>query len=190
MSPLMEWVVCALRSERWEKPSWTFGYNSKALLPCVTLLMNLQVHVSQNKVHVCQRFEHQSCMSVSLAGHSGGQQVLCAHRPRARAGGALTHRCYTTVRSSTQSFTARHTSAWVIMGNVLQLSVFTSTRQLRWRRLDSEKSRNAVRCRSEHMTNTSVPTSTNTPSVAELQLDLYVFWRKYESCLLVVVFFY
>lgn len=130
-----------------------------------------------------------ACQSLSQ-GILGGQQVLCAHRPRARAGGALTHRCYTTVRSSTQSFTARHTSAWVIMGNVLQLSVFTSTRQLRWRRLDSEKSRNAVRCRSEHMTNTSVPTSTNTPSVAELQLDLYVFWRKYESCLLVVVFFY
>lgn len=74
----MEWVDGA----RWEKPSWTFKYNPKKQLvspppSLVTLLMDLQVHVSQNKVHVCQRFEHQSCMSVSLAGHSGGQQVLC-----------------------------------------------------------------------------------------------------------------
>ncbi len=31
------------------------------------------------------------------------------------------------------AFTAAHTAAWVIMGNVLQLPVFTSTYQLRWR---------------------------------------------------------
>lgn len=59
-------------------------------------------------------------------GSAGVRHTRAAGESRWRSDTPLLHHNRTT-------FTAAHTAAWVTMGNVLQLSVVTSTRQLRWR---------------------------------------------------------
>ncbi len=109
-------------------------------------------------------------------GHRGGRQVFCTHRPRARAGGTLTHRCYSTITLLLQRHTLLRESSWEMSSSCLSSLVHISCG-------DGQKEQK----RSERMTNASASTSTNRPSVGELKLDRDDFWRKSEQYLFVFI---
>lgn len=95
---------------------------------------------------------HPSSQMVSLGQAQGivGRQVFCTHRPRAREGDALTHRCYSTITQLLQRHTLLRESSWEMSSSWLSSLVHISCG-------DGRKEKK----RSERMTNANASTSTN-----------------------------